>query len=1400
MFLNILGGVGCGLALGKRLIFVLPGEFPPFLFNCLTVACMRPYLIFLSVLALFTCQGQTFSFNHLSVEDGLSQNSVLCVVQDSRGYLWYGTRYGLNKYDSRKFTVYQNRPGQPGSISNDYILSLLCDSHQTLWVGTRNGLNRYNAEKDIFERVPVASNILTDEDNKMINCIYQDSKGRLWVGTGGGLNLLTGSQAHGFISFTAATQPNFPAGGVRCVYEDHTGAIWVGATFGLTKMVTGANGFQLEKYSHNETNANSLSDENVTSMVEDGNHQLWIGTLNGGLNLYNPATNGFFHIREGKGSHDIVNNNIRKLCLDNHGNLWIGTQEGLSVMDIATQTCTNYMHDPWAKSSLSQNSIHSIYKDNTGTLWVGTFFGGVNSCFSDNTPFTVYQNGSFKNRLDNNVISSIVDGDKGGLWIGTEGGGLNYLNRQTGTVTYYQNKPGDAASLGSNLVKMVYKDKEGHIWVGTHGGGLNLFNPATKGFAKYLYKPNDPQTLGGEIDCILEDSRGLLWVGTEMNGVKIFLKKNTVLEPYGNGEHIARATGNAAIVSFLETSHKAVWIGTSAGLFIEQQDTVKALPGAWYINCLFEDRDGHIWAGTYYNGLVEYNAAGQVVKTYTREQGLPDNNVLGILQDEEGRLWISTGNGLTQFDTKQEHFQNYTEADGLAGNVFNNNSFYQSSSGELFFGGYNGLTSFFPSRIGNNKHVPPVVLTALRLFNKPVVPGADDKILSKEISFTEKLTFKHDQNVFTIDFAILNYIKPNKNRYAYKLDGFDNDWNYTTLPSASYTNLPPGNYHFIVKGTNNDGIWSQPATLAITVLPPFWKTWWAWCIYAAASLALVFFVARFFFLRALFVRNNELTQLKLNFFTNISHEIRTHLSLILGPAEKLLLTAKEDEQEQQQLKIIQHNSESLLQLVNELMDFRRAETGHLPLHVFNRDIVSFISAIHASFHDLSISKNIQADLITSADKIDLWFDKEQIEKVFVNLLSNAFKFTPEGGYISVSIEEKKESVEINVTNNGKGISKGNIARLFDNYFQEADYGQQNTGYGIGLALSKSVVEMHKGTLSVKSEPGEGSALYTTSFMVTLLKGNQHFEQEHILSFGKGHIEPAQVFTKQVPVVLNVPEALPANTDGTKYTLLLVEDNIAIRSFVKEAFLQQYNILESGNGREGWECAIEAIPDLIISDVMMPEMDGLTLCSKLKNDTRTSHIPVILLTAKTAQAHQVNGLQTGADIYLVKPFSIQVLALQVRNLLAARERLWQRFRSNAGLVTNDTAVADTVDATADATAVITPLHPLDEAFLQNILQIIGEHMEDPDFGIAMLAKKAAMSQPILFKKIKAITGMTANDYVKSLRLQRAAALLQENRYTVYQVAYMVGYESSRYFSREFRKQFGKAPSAYGEDEE
>jgi signal transduction histidine kinase/DNA-binding response OmpR family regulator/streptogramin lyase len=1096
----------------------------------------------------------------------------------------------------------------------------------------------------------------------------------------------------------------------------------------------------------------------INSIAEDHTGVLWIGCQQGGVIRFDPRTGKSTPLTR---SHGLPSDNIRKILVDRAGNVWMGTQEGLAIADPVSGAITTCLHQSDDKSSLSQNSIYSICQDTEGSVWVGTYFGGVNVTYATTTPFNVYQSGPPGTSIDNNVVSGIV-GDGRDLWLGTEGGGLNYLDRATGRFSYYRNIPGNSASLGSNLVKVLYRDRLGRTWIGTHGGGLNLWAPAgaraggaaagggatpAGGFRHYLYAPDDPATLNSEINAVLFDSAGLLWVGTQ-GGLK-FLGSTLVQVA---GPSLPAPLTSYPVRALMEDSRGEVWVGLSDGLYIYDRHTGACRQaGHGTVNCIREDAAGRVWIGMYFGGARMFD--GRRWTTYTHQEGLPNDNVIGILQDDQGVFWLSTDNGLARFDPARGVFKNYTRADGLAANEFNYNSFYKAEDGELFMGGYNGVTAFYPGRIETNRDTAPLVFTGLR-----VLDGRD-----ADIAYSRGLTLPARQNVFTIDFALLNYIKPDKNKYAYTLEGFDTAWHYTDVPSVHYMNLPAGSYRLLVRGANNDGVWGTPAALALEVLPPWWKTWWAYALYALATASLFFLLIRFFWIRALLKRDNALHQAKLNFFTNISHEIRTRLTLIAGPIEKLRLE-QSDTALGRQLAHVSSNAGRLLQLVEELMDFRKAETHHLRLHVSPVNMVVFARDIFASFGDLAQTRRITSDFIATEEDLTVYADPVHLEKVLYNLLSNAFKFTPEGGTISVTLERRAGLVEAKVTDNGKGIAPEHIDKLFVNFFQVDDRDTRNTGYGIGLALSRSIVQLHKGSLTVDSRPDE-----RTCFTVSLRMGFEHFTKEQLVP--REHVAPG----REVLPALEPAAAVERGAGTRKATLLLVEDNPEVRAFIVQALPAEYRVLESPHGAAGWEAAVTEIPDLIISDVMMPEMDGLTLCGRLKTDPRTNHIPVILLTAKASMTHQVQGLEQGADVYLTKPFSVQVLLLHVRNLLASVETMRRKYgmqmkgKSGESTIPND--------------------------FLRTLVSTIEENLDGEDFDIPQLCTKVAMSQSVLYKKVKALTGLSVGDFVRQVRFRKAARLLEGGRLSVYEVAYSVGFNDSKYFSREFKKQFGMTPSEY-----
>ncbi|TCC99309.1 response regulator [Pedobacter hiemivivus] len=1354
------------------------------------------FWIKLSLLFMLLCgyrsaiaQKDKITFKHLTVEDGLSQSSVLSIAQDSMGFMWFGTKDGLNKYNTRNFEVYKRERGNSSSLSSGQnINALLTDTKGNLWVATQKGLSRYLPETNSFQRYQYDPKRKNSLSNNIVRSIFEDNKGHIWVGTDSGLNKLIGGNS--FVRFMPGkgSSPGLANQLVKSVHQDHKGVMWIGTIQGLTRLEFKNGKYNYQSYFHKPGDPESLIDDDISVVFEDPQHNLWVGTHNDGLDLMDREKGTFRHFVTKKGDPNSISSNvIRKIKTDQNGRLWISTLHGINILDLNTFKFKVLNHNPEDPTSLNHNSIYDMVKDATESMWVGTYFGGVNFYHPNATPFREYKTSLGKNGISSNVVSSIVEDKYHNLWIGTEAEGLNYFDRKTGKFTSFKHDSENINSLSSNLVKAVSIDQNGEVWIGTYEGGLDVYLPETKTFRHYKPNYTDPKALNSNrIVCLLHDSKNRLWIGTRAQGIFIYNEKENNFAPYSS-------PGNHHDLKFLrylfEDSKKNIWIATNSGTYIldpvtNKIKTFKIDDNSTKfddINLIQEDSRGIIWLGSYDAGLIRYQPATHKIRFYTMKNGLPSNVILGILEDEVGNLWISTDNGLAKFDRKS--FKTYTVEDGLPGNVFNYNSFYKDTQGQLYFGGYNGLVSFYPNQIKENKKIPKVIFTRLRLFNKTVAIGDESNLLSRNISLTKELTFSHAQNIFSVEFAVLNYIKSEKNKYAYKLEGLDKEWNYVTTPTATFYNLPSGTYKLLIKGSNNDGVWSdQPEEMIIHIAPPFWKTWWAYLIYIILFSAILFLVFRFLWIRALLRKEHEVYQMKMDFFTNVSHEIRTPLTLIIGPLENLINDTKEYPGINRRLLTVRKNAGRLTRLVNELMDFRKQEAGKLTLNVSPEDIVEFAKEIFLSFQYLAIKHHIDYQFISNDDHIEVYFDSEQLEKVFFNLLSNAFKFTPEYGIINLSVNRTENGfVEITVCDNGKGIPEESRAKLFTNFYQVKDPLSRNNGTGIGLALSKKIARLHHGDLILLPSPALSEANVQTCFSLKLRTGCSHFK--------KSELSP-QFVNVESPVLYQLPQEFEEMPDleltkelpaEDRITILIVEDNREIRDFIKQSLKHAYHIIEAEDGQQGTQIAFEKIPDIIVSDVMMPVMDGLELCRVLKTDPRTSHIPIILLTARSGNIHEVSGLKTGAEAYITKPFSIDVLLLNINNLLTLQNNMRRKFSQQITLQPSNVLIEST-----------------DEEFLNKIMTIIEHNFSIDEFNVNVLAADVGMSTPILYKKIKALTGLTVNNFIKSVRLKRAAQLLQQQTYTVYEVAYMVGFSDSKYFSKEFAKQFGRTPSDYAEE--
>jgi len=1333
--------------------------------------------------------GQNQEFSHVTTENGLSSNAILTISQDPTGFIWLGTANGINRYDGKHVKQYLVHGKNQENRSANNIFSIHTDADGVIWAGTYGGLLRYSIEKDAFIKVTIPG-----YKGGEVTYIYSDQKKNLWVGSSKGLYLLPADRDTNKIQsfFHLDQSPSISNNYIKCIYEDHTGAIWVGTNGGLTQMQHRGSNWQYQQFKHNPTDVNSLSANYITSIIEDAQQGLWFGTLNNGLNKYSYSTGKFIRIiHNSNDPNSLINNNIRQIALDQHGKLWVGTQEGLSIIDAQNLKIVSTQHNPADKNGLNQNSIYSIYQDAQKSMWVGTYFGGANISYSSNTLFKVIQNNGSRSNLSNNVVSGMVEDDQSDLWIGTEGGGLNKISRATGNLTVFKNNINQPNSISSNLIKSVFKDLDGQIWAGTaHGGGVNLFDPNSQSFKRMLYEENyenNESSAHTEIQSIYEDHQQRFWLGTT-SGLKLYHRNGSSLlaldKSVLTGKDAEKLLSNYMVAkTFCEDVYGRLWIGLNYGLFLIEGNRVREIYGKDAVNSIVQDQQGKLWFGLDNGGIAHYDSKTGIYSHYPSASNWNKKRVFGILPDKRGNLWLSTENGLVRLNPVDGKNQTFTVTDGIAANEFNYNAYFKDKQGLFYFGGYNGITSFLPEQIETNNSIASMVFTGLKIFNTDVLMNDASGVLKENISVSKQIDLKYHQNVFTIEFALLNFIKSNKNKYQYQLEGYDKEWLETENNFITYSNLPYGNYHLTIKGANNDGIWGTPISIQINMHPPFWLTWWAYCIYGCSILLILLLVYRFYFFRALLEKEEELHQVKMNFFTNVSHEILTHLTLIMAPIDKISESNQLDSQNKQKLQLIKSNTSQLLRLVRELMDFRKAETNHLNLEIGEYNLIEFLEQILNSFQEAASAKNIHLAFQYPQNQLSAYFDPQQLEKVFFNLLNNAIKFTQNGGNVNLSVIETDKKILVQVSDNGRGIHPEYLDKLFTNFFQVADHGIQNTGYGIGLALSKNIIELHHGEISVKSKPANKQQEGHTSFSVELLKGKKHFEQNLSLSYQEELPKDTSNF-EVAPVI--TAESLYTTTVKTRFSVLIAEDNPDLSQLLVETFEKQYDIIICKNGLEAWEKSIVEIPDLILSDVMMPLMDGFELCEKLKTDARTSHIPVILLTAKTTQDDQIAGLENGADSYLTKPFSTKVLELHIKNLLTLRENMRLKFSQQ---ISSIPSVHEPVEDKPQFMSV------LDKEFYDKVVQLIHEHMDDPEFGVTMLSRKVAMSAPILYKKLKAVSDLSVNDFIKLIRMKKAAELLLKKELTVAEIAYQVGYNDRKYFSKEFKKQYGLTPTEF-----
>ncbi len=1339
-------------------------------------------------------QSHIIKFQNYSIEEGLSNPYVQCIYQDRRGYLWIGTSDGLNRFDGYTFKIYRYNESDTNSLNGVLVRTIYEDSNSNLWVGTeRGGLCLYRYKFDNFKRF---TNKLYDNytlTDKQVNSVVEDSRKRLWLGTNEGLYCFHyESETLKKYSHNKYDSSSLINDAVNIVFIDKDSILWIGTNDGLDYMDRDNKGFV--HFQFKQDNQSDSRFNQVMSIDEDSYGNIWVGTYLGGLKKIDRTDKSFKnYILEQDG---LRSQTIRAILEDKNDNLLIGTRGGLYIFNTKTNKTELIEHDDYNPYSLSHNSVLSIFKDKKGDIWIGTR-SGLSYLNQNIQVFKHYKAASNDKRfLNNPEIWEFLEDSRGNIWIGTEAGGVNIFDRKKGVFVYLFDY-GPFKNLKEKNVKALLEDKYGRIWIGTFMGGIILYDKKKEQISVFKNNVNDPNSLCDDrVWDIFQDSNDKIWVGTE-NGLDRYDPVKGIFVHY-------KDSFNTNFVNRIdEDRYHNLWFASENLPLTKYDSKTKSIKKYdYYTRIVYQDKKGYYWLGIRGKGLYKLDKDFNLIRIYNTDDGLPNNTIYGILEDDNNFIWISTLNGLSKFDPVNEKFINYFKQDGLQNNKFNYEAFLKTRDGELLFGGINGFNLFNPADVKLNTFEPSVVFTDFRIFNKSVNIDQeynDYVLLSSHVNETERIVIPYSISVFTIEYSALNFESPSDNQYAYMLKGFENSWNFVgKQKSATYTNLDPGEYIFYVKASNNDNVWNEkPRELYITILPPYWKTLWfkiflVLLIGASIYLIIVILTNRaklknqIVFERMQAQRMHELDMMKFKLFTNISHEIRTPLSLITSPLEHLLKSDRVNEETKDHLKIMHRNAKRLLSLVNQLMEYRKLEAGKLKLELTKGDLVKFIKDIINSFSELAEERNIRLELKTVINEIFIWFDPDKLEMVVYNLLSNAFKFTPDKGKISVLIsliyrkidknikeEISDKVVEIIISDTGIGIPQDQIDKVFERFYQsEKSQFIRSGGSGIGLALSKDIIELHNGSISASSKEGKG-----TTFKVYLPYERKDL-QGKAEDYATGETKVPEIPEKENMVGDDILIARDRLSESSLPILLIIEDNHDMVYFIKKFFEKVYNIYEAYDGEKGLLMAREIIPDIIICDILLPKLDGRKVCAQLKNDVITSHIPIVLLTALSSKEHEKDGFLVGADAYISKPFDPEILKVRLEQMLKTQHKLKEKYSHQIFLEPKDIEITSS-----------------EERFIKKAIKIAEDNLHDPDFGVNEFSREIGISKVQLYRKFRAISDMTVKEFIRTLRIKRAAQLIKKTDLNVSEVAYKVGFREVNYFRKCFKEFYNVNPSEY-----
>ena len=1350
---------------------------------------------FLLIYTLFGCilfQAYSQIGIFYSTDKDISNSLINYIYQDKRNYLWIATEDGLNKYDGIKFTVYKNDLKDTASLKNNYVKYLFEDSKNRFWIGGLNGLQQFNRQTNCFEDIQLLSS-KGHPITMLVTSIIEDRQGNVWISTSGEDILKMSKENNKIFRSEAALNSRLLNQHLTFIFQDSKGMFWIGSE---------NNGLNLYDPIKNKMSVFSIQNgrigsNQIASIVEDKKGNIFVGTLSGGLFRYNPIHESFFAINDTEGNKSLP---VKTIFIDKANRLLVGT-DGQGVKTYNYQK--NQLENLEIKSSpfdFSKTKVHSILQDKAGNMWFGLFQKGVFLVRNNPFRFNYIGHKSFsQNLIGSNSIASLYKDKDNILWVGTDNDGMYKLENNGEKVVHYS--PPSVPNVVSSIVEL----KNGEIWLGSFSQGLAYFN---KNNGRSTYYNNIPSNINDnnlsiKINCMEKDEDENLWIGTHGDGLLVFnASSRRFIRHYGSD-----TICYDWISSLFIDKNQRIWIGTYKGFSIIDSakskivnNPVPALENAIFY-AITEDMNGDMWIGTN-QGLYVLNNKNDILKKYTTENGLPSNVICGIVEDELGNVWISTHNGLSKFIKKENTFINYYNSDGLQGNEFYRSVFFKSLSGEIYFGGISGITFFNPSQIKEKREELQLYLIALNIGDKTVFSSNSSKSngLTRFISDLDTIYLDYNDNIFNLEFSTFDYGIPEQISYRYQMEGFNNnEWIHMEpgVNKIHFTNIDYGKYKLRVAASVHDT--SSPVKeFTLIISPPWYLSWQAITAYILLFLLIIAGVVKYIYDRIKYrhelIRQQhieEINEAKLQYFTNISHDIRTPMSLIISPLEKLM-ASENDSRKQYIYQIMYRNANRILRLINQMMDMRKIEKGQMIMNFCETDMVGFLEDLMKTFEYVAQKRHIDFKFMHEEAKLNAWIDISNFDKVMMNVLSNAFKFTPDNGTVTVSLRSvhdakksefpNKDYLEIVVSDSGPGIDEEDTEKIFDRFYQsENKHTGKNVGTGIGLHLSRSIMGLLHGTITARNKKeGKGAEI-----MIRFPLGKEHLSpKETKLSQVSAEASYIQKPEEQPTMLSEQPIATDEKKikPKTKYSVLIVEDDDEIRNYLKNELSSYFKVEETTNGKEAWKMIRERHPDLIISDIMMPEMDGITLCKKIKSNVDVNHIPVILLTAKSTDSDKAEGLDVGADAYIVKPFNIDLLIKQSLNLIENRNRIEVK-------PLDDKVIRDMLSPE--------PLQSADRQLLEKIVKLINENISNPNLNVEFLAENIGISRVHLYRKLKELTNQSTSDFIKTIRIKQAAELLADQKVQVSEVAYAVGFSNLSHFSNSFKEFYGISPTEYAE---